>query len=108
VDAAAQAALEKIIEIKGKIAAVDARAQAADREAAEIAADQARLRENIKALSKEAEARQLIARYVAKATEQETRLEQLATERKAFGAERAGLQAELNAAILNLKLDRKL
>lgn len=108
VDAAAQAALEKIMEIKGKIAAVDARAQAADREAAEIAADQARLRENIKALSKEAEARQLIARYVAKATEQETRIEQLASERKALGAERAGLQAELNAAILNLKLDRKL
>jgi hypothetical protein len=108
VDAATKAALEKIIEIKGKIAAVEARVQAADREAAEIAADQARLRENIKALSKETEARQLIARYVAKATEQESRLEQLISERKAAAAERAGLQAELNAAILNLKLDRKL
>lgn len=108
VDEATRAALDRIIEIKGRIAAVDARVQAADREAAEIAADQSRLRENIKALSKESEARQLIARYVAKATEQEARLEQLASERKAAAAERAGLQAELNAAILNLKLDRKL
>jgi hypothetical protein len=108
VDEATRAALDKIIEIKGKINAVDARVQAADREAAEIAADQARVRENIKALGKESEARQLIARYVAKATEQETRLEQLANERKAAQAERAALEAELNAAILGLKLDRKL
>ncbi|HKQ06309.1 MAG TPA: hypothetical protein VJ464_14335 [Blastocatellia bacterium] len=108
IDDATRAALDRIIEIKGKIAAVDARVQAADREAAEIAADQARLRENIKALSKESEARQLIARYVAKAGEQESRLEQLANERKAAAAERASLQAELNAAVINLKLDRKL
>ena len=108
VDDATRAALDKIIEIKGKIVAVDARVQAADREAAEIAADQARVRENIKALGKESEARQLIARYVAKATEQESRLEQLAGERKAALAERAALEAELNAAILSLKLDRKL
>jgi len=108
VDEATRAALARIIEIKGKIAAVDARVQTADREATEIAADQARLRENIKALSKETEARQLIARYVAKATEQEARLEQLSNERKAAAAERAGLQGELNAAILNLKLDRRL
>ncbi|MFL6214071.1 MAG: hypothetical protein ACJ74J_09290 [Blastocatellia bacterium] len=108
VDDATRAALDKIIEIKGRIAAVDARVQAADREAAEIATDQARLRENIKALSKESEARQLIARYVAKATEQESRLEQLANERKAAAAERVALQDELNATILGLKFDRKL
>jgi hypothetical protein len=99
IDEAARAALEKIIGIKNKIAAVDARAAALDSEASEIATDQARLRENIKALSKETEARQLIARYVAKASEQETRVEQIASEKKAAAAERLRLQAELDAAI---------
>lgn len=108
VDDTTRAALERIIEIKSKIAAVDARVAALDREAAEIAADQARLRENIKALSKETEARQLIARYVAKATEQETRIEQITSEKKAAAAERAQLQLELDAAIRALDLDRKL
>lgn len=108
IDDATRAALEKIIEIKSKIASVDARVAALDREAAEIAADQARLRENIKALSKETEARQLIARYVAKATEQETRIEQIAGEKRAAAAERAQLQSELDAAIRALDLDRKL
>jgi hypothetical protein len=107
-DAYTRAALERIIGIKSKIAAVDARISAADREAAEIATDQARLRENIKALGQNNEARQLIARYVAKAAEQETRLEHLASERKALAAERANLQGELDAAIRTLALDRKL
>jgi hypothetical protein len=108
IDETTRAALEKIIEIKSRIAAVDARVAAADREAAEIAADQARLRENIKALSKETEARQLIARYVAKATEQETRIEQITSEKREAAAERARLQVELDAAIRAFDLDRKL
>ena len=108
IDDATRAALEKIIEIKSKIASVDARVAAADREAAEIGADQARLRENIKALSKETEARQLIARYVAKAAEQETRIEQITSEKRAAAAERAQLQSALDAAILALDIDRKL
>ena len=108
IDDATRAALEKIIEIKSKIASVDARVAAADREAAEIATDQARLRENIKALSKETEARQLIARYVAKAAEQETRIEQITSEKRAAAAERARLQSELDAAIRAFDIDRKL
>ncbi len=108
IDDATRAALEKIIEIKSKIASVDARVAAVDREAAEIAADQARLRENIKALSKETEARQLIARYVAKAAQQETRIEQITVEKRAAATERAQLQSELDAAILALDIDRKL
>ncbi|MGA9773016.1 MAG: hypothetical protein WBV94_28555 [Blastocatellia bacterium] len=108
IDDTTRAALENIIEIKSRIASVDARVAAADRETVEIAADQERLRENIKALSKEAEARQLIARYVAKATQQETRIEQITVEKRAAAVERARLQAELDAAIRALALDRKL
>lgn len=104
IDESARAALEKIMAIKNSISAVDARAAGLDREASEIAMDQARLRENIKALSKETEARQLIARYVAKATEQEARIEQITVEKKAAAAERARLQSELDAAIEALNL----
>ncbi|HXG91137.1 MAG TPA: hypothetical protein VNN73_02055 [Blastocatellia bacterium] len=108
IDEATRASLEKILEIKSKIAAVDAQMKEADREAAEIAADQSRLRENIKALSEKSEARQLISLYITKAQEQETRLEQLAIERRQSSNERARFQTELDEAIRALTLDRKL
>jgi hypothetical protein len=107
-DEPARVALERIIRIKEKIAAQDARLAAADKEIAEISADQSRLRENIKALKDTAEARQLIARYVAKAGEQESRIEQLTAERKTVAEERARLQEQLDQAIKTLALNRKL
>ena len=108
IDDATRAALDKIIAIKGQIAAVDLRLAGSDRETAEIAADQSRLRENIKVLSEKTEARQLVARYVSKANEQETRLEQIISERKAAAAERARLQSDLDSAIRALAVDRNL
>jgi hypothetical protein len=108
IDEATRVALDKIIGIKSQIAAVEARLAGLDGETAEIASDQARLRENIKVLSEKTEARQLVARYVAKAGEQETRLEQIISERKSAALERARLQTELNSAIRALALDRKL
>ena len=66
------------------------------------------MRENIKALTATAEARQLIARYVAKADTQESRLEQLEKDRRAALEEQARLQAELSAAIRAFALDRQL
>lgn len=108
IDEATRVALDKIIGIKSQIAAVDARLAGLDRETAEIASDQARLRENIKVLNEKAEARQLVARYVAKAGEQETRLEQIISERKSAASERARLQTDLDTAIRALALDRKL
>ncbi|HJQ68536.1 MAG TPA: hypothetical protein VKA70_06175 [Blastocatellia bacterium] len=108
IDEETHAALEKIMEIKARIAALDRRLASIEREAAEIAADQGRLRENIKALKDTAETRQLIARYVAKAGEQETRMEQIAAERRAIAADRAKVQNELDDAIRSLALNRKL
>lgn len=108
IDESTRVVLDKIIGIKSQIAAVDARLAGLDRETAEIASDQARLRENIKVLSEKAEARQLVARYVAKAGEQETRLEQIISERKSGASERARLQTDLDSAIRALALDRKL
>jgi len=108
VDDATRAALQNIVEIKSRIAAVDARLAAIDAEIAEIGEDQTRLRENIKTLSQTAEAKQLIARYVAKADQQETRIEQLTKERQLANEERGRLQPQLDAAIRALSLDRNL
>lgn len=107
-DETARVALEKIINLRGQIAACAARIEAIDQEVAGIGADQGRLRENIKALEKTAEARQLIARYIAKAGEQETLIEGLARERKAKTNEQAELEKQLAAAIRSLAIDRKL
>ncbi|HEV2879811.1 MAG TPA: hypothetical protein VGX24_00780 [Pyrinomonadaceae bacterium] len=108
IDDATRAALQKIVEIKSRIAAIDARLQAIEAEITEIGADQTRLRENIETLSQTAEAKQLIARYVAKADQQETRIEQLTKERQAANEERARLQPQLDAAIRALSVDRNL
>ncbi len=108
IDAETRAALEKIIEIKSQIASLNDRIAAADRETIEISTDQKRLRENISTLKDTAETKQLIARYVAKAGEQETRLEQLTNEKREVVLERVRLQSELSAAIRAMSLNRKL
>jgi hypothetical protein len=108
IDDKTRAALEAIIALKDKVAAADARLQVINKETTEITHDQGRLRENIKALTSTAEAKQLIARYVSKANEQETRLEQLEAERRTTISERARLQSELDVAVRSLSLDRKL
>jgi hypothetical protein len=107
-DAPTRAALEKLIDIKTRLAANESRLQAINSEAEEIAKDQDRLRQNITALNSTAEARLLITRYVAKADTQESRLEQLEKDRRAALEEQARLQAELNAAIRGFALDRTL
>jgi len=95
-EAPERAMLDRILALKGQIADLDAKTAEAAREAADIATDQARLRENITAVSKRAKAKSLIARYLAKAGEQETRLVTLATERGQRSAERRRLQSELD------------
>src|SRR5258707_3074277 len=77
IDATTRAVMEKIIDIKSRMAAAEARIETIDQEVTEIGTDQQRLRDNIKALTATAEAKQLITRYVAKADTQETRLEEL-------------------------------
>lgn len=108
IDDSTRAALQNILDLKGRVAAAQGRVAAIDREIAEIGADQKRLRENIEALTKTAEARQLIARYVQKADQQETRLEQLAQEKQAATQEWARLQVQLDAALRALALERDL
>ncbi len=108
IDEKTRAALETIIVLKDRVTVAEARLQQINKEAAEISQDQQRIRENIKALTQTAEAKQLIARYVSKANDQETRLEQIEKDRRAIVDERTRLQSELDLAIRSLSLDRKL
>lgn len=108
IDANTRAVLEKIIDIKSRMAAAEARIEAIDQEVTEIGTDQQRLRDNIKALTATAEARQLITRYVSKADTQETRLEQLTKDKQAQQAEATRLQAELESLVRGVAIDRDL
>lgn len=74
----------------------------------EISDDQKRLRDNIATLKNTNEAKQLIARTIAKAGEQETRREQIGRERRAAQEELTRLSAKLDTAVRALAIDRKL
>ena len=108
IDEPTRAALQQLIDLKSQIGALDARLAGVNREIAEIGEDQKRLRENIEALTKTAEARQLITRYISKADQQETRIEQLTKERQSIAEERARLQAQLDTAVRAMIIERNL
>lgn len=108
IDAATRVQLDKLVEIKSRISAFEARIEKADNEVEAIEDDQTRLRENIDKLKSTAEAKQLIARYVAKADQQETRLEQIEKEKRAAEEEKEKLEAELDAAVKAFSMERKL
>src|SRR5262245_42798302 len=108
IDAAMRAELEKLIDLKLSIGKENLRINALDKEAGEIGDDQKRLRENIATLKNTNDAKQLVARYIAKAGEQETRLEQIAKEKRAAQDAMAKLTAEFDAAVRALVIDKPL
>ena len=91
--------LEKLIDLRTQINSISVKLEGFEQEEERIAEDQKRLRENIEALSKTPEAKSLITRYIAKADEQETRIEQIGKERQTLLAEQTRLENELAAAI---------
>jgi len=94
-----RAKLEKLIDLRIKIAEIETKLDSFDAEVEKIEEDQKRLRENIETLSKTPEAKTLITRYIAKANDQETRLENMEKERQALEAEQVRLEGELTAQI---------
>lgn len=98
---AVRAKLDRVIEIRSQMAVVEAKLESFDDEVEKIEADQKRLRENIEALSKTAEAKTLITRYIAKANDQETRIEELEKERKSLEAQKNQLIQDLATEIRN-------
>ena len=95
INAETKARLEKLIDLRIKINQIVEKMGAFDDEVEKIEADQKRLRENIETLSKTPEAKTLIARYIAKANDQETRLETMEKERAASESEKTRLETEL-------------
>lgn len=104
IDPATRQKLEKIIDLRQQMNRVGQQLKALDDEIALIENDQKRLRENIESLSKTAEAKALIARYIAKAGDQETRLALIDTERKTLLANREKLQVELAVEIKTFEI----
>ncbi|MGB4991000.1 MAG: hypothetical protein WBO10_17315 [Pyrinomonadaceae bacterium] len=104
INEATRARLEKLIDIRSQLAEIERKLATFDDEVEKIEADQKRLRENIEALSKTPEAKALIARYIAKAGEQETRLEEMEKERKDLGNQRERLSQEQAMEIKNFEI----
>ena len=82
----------------------DGKLQGFGDEVNKITSDQKRLRENIEALSKTPEAKTLIERYIAKAGEQETQLEEMEKQRKTMTADKEKLEQELAVEIKNFEV----
>jgi len=104
INEATRAKLEKLIDIRMQIAAIDQTLASFNEELRKIEADQKRFRENIEALSKTPEAKMLITRYIAKAGEQETRLEDMDKQRKSLEGEKQKLEEQLAAEIRNFEI----
>ncbi|HEU0185593.1 MAG TPA: hypothetical protein VFS27_09790, partial [Blastocatellia bacterium] len=106
IDDAMRAELEKLIDLKSRIVNERSKIDALDKEAAEISDDQKRLRENIATLKNTNEAKQLVTRYIAKAGEQETRLEQIVKEKRAAQEALDKSTAAFDAAVKALVIDK--
>jgi hypothetical protein len=106
-DGASRTGLARVLAIRTLVDGLDREAAAAEREAAEIAADQARLRENVKAVGGTREARALVSRWLARADAEESRLDALREARRRSEAGRRALQDEVDAVARSLEGERK-
>ena len=103
-----EAALRKIIEQKGQVAALDAQISAKNAETKKIYDDQSRIRENLKALKGTPEERALTQRYIQQLADQETRLEAIQHETADLTSKREQAQAILDAMVTSLTLEATL
>lgn len=96
--------MAKLIDLRMQINVIENKLSAFEDEIEKIEEDQKRLRENIEALAKTVEAKTLIARYIAKANDQETRLEQIEKERANLATQKSKLEGELAKEIINFQI----
>lgn len=104
IDDTTRVRLAKLIDLRMQINQINSKLDATEKEVEEITNDQGRFRENIDALAKTPEAKQLIARYIAKATDQESRLEQIGKDRQTMTAEKDRLEREFAVEIKNFEI----
>lgn len=99
--------LESIIDLKAQIAALTRSIGEKQVEIGQIAKDQERMRENLRALGKTEEEKQLVQRYVAKLAQGEDQLERLRQEEKKLAEERNTLQRQLDERVRKLALEHR-
>ena len=98
-------ALKPVIDKRLELAAVERKLAELTSQQEAITSDQARLRENMKALRGSAEEKQLLQRYTRQLNEQEDQLEALKKSMAQASAEHARLQGELTALIDKLSFE---
>ena len=101
-------AARKILDQKDQIVELASAAQSRDRDISTIYNDQQRVRENLKALKGSPEEKALIERYTKQLSDQETRLDQLRSEKEDLEKKRAAAQEQLDKMIEELAMDATL
>ena len=104
IDEPTRVRLAKLIDLRMRINEINAKLAQSEAESDAISKDQERFRENIEALAKTPEAKQLIERYIAKANEQESRLEEMTKNRQTMTEEKDRLERELATEIKNFEI----
>jgi hypothetical protein len=102
---AMQQVFDKVLSQKSKIAELDQELNQRRQESDQISADQARIRENMKALKGTAEEKALLQRYTGELNSQEDRLAALRRELEDLRAKRNIAGAELDRIVMGITLD---
>jgi hypothetical protein len=102
---AMQQAFDRILKQKEKMAGIAIQIADRKRESDQIAADQNRIRENMKALKGSSEEKALLQRYVGQLDGQENRLVSLRKETSDLTAQQNAAQSELDRMIMDVSAD---
>ena len=97
-----------MIEAKTQISALNRRLAEKRLEITGITRDQERMRENLKAMGKSEEEKQLVQRYVGKIAQGKDQLERLRSEEKKLIEEKDAKQSQLDDRIRKLALEHRL
>jgi hypothetical protein len=104
---AVQQAFDRVLKQKGKIALISEQLADRKRETDQIAGDQNRIRENMKALKGSSEEKSLIQRYVGQLDSQESRLTALRKEAADLTAQENSEKVELDRMIMEVSADER-
>jgi septal ring factor EnvC (AmiA/AmiB activator) len=105
---AAQQALHKVLDQKNQVDAIETQIKARRQEQESIAKDQARMRENMKALKGSAEEKSLLQRYTRQLDSQEDRLNTLQEQISDLQERKEKAEAEFEQTIQQISLDETL
>src|ERR1700730_131603 len=100
-----QQAFDRILKQKAKVEEISSRISERKRESDQIAADQNRIRENMKALKGSSEEKALLQRYVGQFDAQESRLAVLRKESADLSGQEALARAELDRVIMEANVE---